>query len=432
MKLKIMVSLFLATLNLTCLREVDLVQTDANGVAIQLPHLWKSSLSDGTLGYGLRHGFIYNGGILCVGMRKSTKTQYAQNGEQYLVFKDVNTGQNLWSWDDRIEQQSYFNITKGIAFYEGRMLFYDQKYQYCIDTQTGRTVWKVRRDIEYNPTMSQLGPLFFATAIDEARTGKGLFASSILKGNINSGSIQYISTPTYSREFVSKNSAWVGDVTNVVPVIRDVDTLLIIPHTEMGPEAKFTVNRCFLSLYNLSQHKWMYERAELSRAELGGTTSIMPIVISNRIYVTVLPSVHCFDLMTGKRIWDTLLEQRLTGFSDLIMADNKLLANSLLARLHCLDPQTGAVLWSQKSSAVGSDLYYQDGVVYYIASKNLLAVEVATGKLLWDLPSPDAREEKRSDSWFGGFVTGVPGKNGQKGKIYATTNLNLYCFDAAR
>lgn len=200
----------------------------------------------------------------------------------------------------------------------------------------------------------------------------------------------------------------------------------------MGPEAKFTVNRCFLSLYNLSQHKWMYERAELSRAELGGTTSIMPIVISNRIYVTVLPSVHCFDLMTGKRIWDTLLEQRLTGFSDLIMADNKLLANSLLARLHCLDPQTGAVLWSQKSSAVGSDLYYQDGVVYYIASKNLLAVEVATGKLLWDLPSPDAREEKRSDSWFGGFVTGVPGKNGQKGKIYATTNLNLYCFDAAR
>jgi outer membrane protein assembly factor BamB len=119
-------------------------------------------------------------------------------------------------------------------------------------------------------------------------------------------------------------------------------------------------------------------------------------------------------------------------FSDLIVAEGKLLANGQDAKLYCLDPQTGNILWTQRSSGIGSSLHYQDGVVYYIASQNLLATEVATGKLLWNLPCPDAYTEKRADSWFSGFVTGLPARSGRKGRVFASTNLNVYCFEAAK
>jgi hypothetical protein len=70
--------------------------------------------------------------------------------------------------------------------------------------------------------------------------------------------------------------------------------------------------------------------------------------------------------------------------------------------------------------------------VYYIASQDLLATRVSDGKLLWKLLCPDYYTEKRGDSWFMGFVTGLPGKNGKKGRIFASTNLNVYCFEAAQ
>jgi outer membrane protein assembly factor BamB len=97
-----------------------------------------------------------------------------------------------------------------------------------------------------------------------------------------------------------------------------------------------------------------------------------------------------------------------------------------------LDTNTGSKLWELQSSAMASDLYHQDGMVYWIRSKNLLAADLATGKNLWDMASLDRKEENRPDSWYGGFVTGIPSKDGKKGKIFATTNLNLYCFEAIR
>lgn len=166
------------------------------------------------------------------------------------------------------------------------------------------------------------------------------------------------------------------------------------------------------------------------KSEAGGGN--YPTIIGERVYYAVNMWVGCYYLMPGQRLWF----QRVTPaslFSDMIVSEGKLLANGQNAKLYALDPQTGRILWTQRSSGISSALHYQDGVAYYyIDTKILLATRVSDGKLLWDLPCPDAYTENRSDSWFRGFVTGLPGKGGKKGRISASTNLNVYCFEAAQ
>ena len=69
-------------------------------------------------------------------------------------------------------------------------------------------------------------------------------------------------------------------------------------------------------------------------------------------------------------------------------------------------------------------------VVYFTARQGLWAVEGNTGKVLWKIESPDIR--KNDNAVFRGFVAVVPGKNGQKGRVYAHTGLNAYCYEAIR
>ena len=68
--------------------------------------------------------------------------------------------------------------------------------------------------------------------------------------------------------------------------------------------------------------------------------------------------------------------------------------------------------------------------VYYVGGMALHAVEVATGKHLWRLKSPDVAVNR--GAFFFGFCAAVLGKNGKKGRIIANTGLNVYCYEAAR
>lgn len=156
-----------------------------------------------------------------------------------------------------------------------------------------------------------------------------------------------------------------------------------------------------------------------------------PNIIGDKVYYAVNMWVGCYELMTGKRLWFLRVTPS-SLFSDMIVAEGKLLANGQNAKLYAIDPETGSVPWVQRSSGFSSALHYQDGVVYYIETKLLIATRVSDGKVLWALECPDAYTENRTDSWITGFVTGVPGKNGRKGRIFVSTNLNVYCFEAAQ
>ena len=415
----------------SCNPEKITSQNDKDGVITSLPYKWKSRISDGVLGYGLYHGYVINNmGVLCLSMRKSTDPKIY--GEFYLELKDINSGKNIWVWDEFYDKTLKRTLNRSIVTFENKMIVHDVLADYCIDTATGKTVWKKQREYGSAAELNSIEGRFFISGLSPESKAQKKVDDSIFEGDFNTGEISEIVKPAYdvSNAQTNQERTYIGSIYRHLSYKSANENMLLVPFDEIGTAGKYNSNRSFFGLYNLNKKEWAYKRAPLSLEEDGSTPSLMPIIKSDKVYLTSLNSVGCFDLTTGNRIWQYRLSQNQMTALDMVLEDNKIVVNGTDGTIYCMNASTGAVLWSSPSSAMSSDLFYQDGIIYGIRGTTLRAMDIQSGKLLWDMPSLDSKVENRSDSWYGGFVTGVKGKESKKGKIYATTNLNLYCFEA--
>jgi outer membrane protein assembly factor BamB len=419
---------------LSCNPEKITTHTNDDGVVTQLPYIWKSSISDGSLSTGLYRGFIVdNRGVLAIARRKSEQSN--NTGEYYLQLKDLETGNNLWIWDD-FNNKTVGSLHRSIGMYKGSMLLHDGSTTYLINTLKGTTIWKTRSpELSLNPYPTFLDDRYFLSGNSLESNKKQRIEPQVFEGNVGTGELKEVVMPKFGDEYAYVNADskyYRGSMLNMGSFNSNGMDYLVIPHTEPGPKDQYNNTRSYFGLFNLTENKWVYERIAIRPVNGGASACLTPIVKDNKLYVTSLTTVGCFELMTGKEIWRRNLTDMFTGFNDFIIVGDKLLLNGDNAILYCLNANTGSQLWTQKASAVTSDLYHQDGIVYYIYTKYLLAVDIQTGKLLWDMPAPDIKGENRQDSWFAGFVTGLPAKDGKKGRIFASTNYNVYCFEAIK
>jgi outer membrane protein assembly factor BamB len=361
-----------------------------------------------------------------------------------LAFKSVIDGRNAWTWDDRFDQKEPDYMSNLYVYAYQNLLFYKNNRRfYCIDQQTGRTVWKKEWDRNFDSqiTTAGLGPHFYFTGTPPQTYAKKHWEESVYQGDMATGQVREIAKLKTFPDSVWHDPSGFDFIARgrmIKPFVRGADTLLLVSYDlpDIRPYYQNTPVSGYLSLYNLSQRRWVYERAPMLSevktgvgSEAGGGN--WPNIVGEKVFFAVNMWVGCYQLMTGQRLWF----RRVTPaslFTDLIVAEGKLLANGQNAKLYALEPGIGTVLWEQRSSGFSSALHYQDGVVYYIATDKLLATRVSDGKLLWVLGSPDDYTENRTDSDFSGFVTGIPGRDGEPGRIFASTNLNVYCFEAAQ
>ncbi|TAH10838.1 MAG: hypothetical protein EAZ14_07265, partial [Runella slithyformis] len=134
---------------------------------------------------------------------------------------------------------------------------------------------------------------------------------------------------------------------------------------------------------------------------------------------------------TGQQIWERGFRGNFL-FSGFLIADGLLVANCEDTYMYGLDPNTGLDLWREKSSGTSTRLVYQDGVVYFSGGGDglLHAVDIQKGKHLWKLQSPDFK--KNSGAYFWGMVAGMPAEGGKKGRIFASTGINVHCYEAVK
>ncbi|WP_171037919.1 outer membrane protein assembly factor BamB family protein [Dyadobacter luticola] len=430
MKLSITFVLMLSGL-LACNPDNITTQTDKDGVVTQQPFLWKSSISDGTLAYGLYHGYVIDGkGVLSIAIQKSADPKVY--GDFYLQLKDVNTGENIWIWDDFYKKQIERTFHGSIVVNEGKLLLHDRYSDYCINYQTGKTVWKSQRGFFSSDGPTNIGNNYFISGIPPTSKDHKKIDDSMFMGDLNSEKITEVIKPSYSDEFTAYNGeeTYIGSIYRHKAFLVGTETMLLIPYDEIGPQVKYNNTRSFFGLYNYSKNTWVYKRAPLSIEEDGSSPSLMPIIDHDKVFLTSFNSVGCFDLLSGKRIWQYRMTSAQMMGLDIIKAGNKLIINGTDGTIYCMDAGNGAMLWSKASTATNSDLYHQDGILYCIRGDNLRAYDLQNGKLLWDMPSLDARVENNRGSIFNGFVTGIPAQNGRKGRIFVSTELNVYCFEA--
>ncbi|GAB2791072.1 hypothetical protein GCM10027275_40010 [Rhabdobacter roseus] len=431
--LKVLLTVLLISyVSLSCQQPDHSLIVNEQGVVTRLPHLWKSSISlDGGFTTTMHARHIYQQRYLLTAQR-TAPLPTADN----LCFKDLETGQNHWVWSDRFQPNEGATIFQYSIYAHQNLLLYNYGPRaYCIDQETGQTRWRKQWPLGISRviTTTGYGPHFYFTGTPAELRQQDRLEEYVYQGDMLTGEIRPLAKlATLPGQVIHDPSGVdlhaIGHHLSVFT--HQSDTLLLVSYSLPDPRPEFAADLSgYLSLYNLSQRHWVYEQKPLVNQDESGVGG-SAVIQGDKVFFQILRWVGCFDLFTGQRRW----MQRVTpaGFiSDLILVEGKLLANGMNATLYCLDPQTGNVLWTQKSSGIASRLHYQDGVVYYIASQDLLAVEVATGKLLWQLQCPDVYTENQPQSWFMGFVTGLPAQGSQKGRIFASTNLNVYCFEAA-
>lgn len=145
---------------------------------------------------------------------------------------------------------------------------------------------------------------------------------------------------------------------------------------------------------------WKQSHPDDSEMEFGGGPRATPVIADGKVYgLGAFGDLHCFDLKTGKTIWQKdLTAEFKTGdvptwgyCSSPVLAGGKLIVNpGGRTAVAAINPADGAVLWKGEgtginySSPIVAKLGGVDQVVYFDAA-SLGGWRLADGKRLWKI-----------------------------------------------
>ena len=404
-----------------CKTEPD-ITLDSGGVAIKLPYLWQVPRSDdGELANSVvADPIIYGNNNVLVGGRLKT---------QRSIISVTSEGKQNWQWQDLLSLKNDPTYKDPIEISFGRFQLYNdllyfpyRTSSYCVNLSSGQTAWKVKNNLGRFDFTGGLSNLYF-TPGNTFREGddERLYIGSMNDSNAE----RYLLTPPYGK-VANPVSNGFGMIRGILPFVSQNDTLISLLYEDQVADWTKPVTTAS-GLYNLSKHTWVYDRAVMNPGSSEGIN--VPILYNQRGYYGAIRDLVCYDIMTGKVIWQRPYTQ---GFYSLIIANGKLYGNNQDRYTYCFDPATGQQIWKEEGSGTSTPLTYLNGVLYFLGGGDgkLHAIDANTGQHLWRVKSPDL--DKNSGAWFYGVCVAVPGKDGNKGRIVATTGLNAYGYEAIR
>jgi len=403
---------------------------DINGVAIKLPYLWKTSISNNTnLSKSvIRTPIIYGENNLLVG---------ANNNDQRAILSlNAKEGSVNWQWNDLLSLLSDPTYLDPITLYvenyfkNGDRLFFNySSSSYCLNLATGQTLWKYKT---LNRSRFSINGGIDNTYFTSGSTYEPIGDDKIYYGSIMSSDEEQLLLAPEFTQVDNPVGTTLGRVTYITPFKNGGDTYLAfgVENAYTDFTTKEGMGATELNLYNITQSKYEYKKVVVNPNRNTRVVAWMTYQAPN-LYFQSANYIHGYDAMTGVERWKTYLGTApLT--SNLLLADNKLFSACEDRFLYCIDTSTGNLLWKEQNTGTCSELSYLNGVLYYSGGGDglLHAVDAETGKHLWKISSPDLKEN--SGAWFYGLCVAVPGKNGSKGVVVATTGLNAYGYEAIR
>jgi outer membrane protein assembly factor BamB len=214
-----------------------------------------------------------------------------------------------------------------------------------------------------------------------------------------------------------------------VPFKQNNEIFVAVKSNDPPPVRGIQGNQ-WLGLYNYTKKEWVYEREKMQNE---GDTAGLIFLGKDKVFTQGLAWVGCHDLMTGSIKWKTQIPGGNIHLSaGLLIANDKVYANSDNGQLACISTTSGRILWQIRSSGSSKPLSYLNGVIYFVGGGDgkLHAVDAETGEYIWKIESPDKAQNK--SAVFSGMCAVVPGVGSEKGKIVVTTGLNAYCYEAIR
>ncbi len=402
----------------SCNREEPAIIKNNEGIITSKAPTWSTSISDNNqYAAGASNSIKYNTTVVIGSI---------ENGKNGLTGINAKNGEKLWNWQDNfpnytLDIYKFYLDNKYLSWEEGRNL-------YCLNLETGKTVWKNRFDLKDSPYFLNVTGFETEFYVNSYWPYDGYPKEAhIYKTSVKNGSL--VEVVVLKSEEPNTNTE-PSDL--VVTKDNNGDKLLFFDSYTYkdNNDGKASIN-----LYNLSKKEWVYKERPwfLNLVPSGGRTKILDGVV----YMTAGSNVVALSLNDGEKVWFKQFEDKTHFvFSGFILVPEKNLiifnAEGSGTTLYALDLTTGQTVWSEPSSGTSSHLQYLNGVVYFVGGGDglLHAVDIDTGKHLWKISSPDLAVN--SNAWFARYCAVFPGEDGKKGKVVVSSGLHAFAYEAER
>jgi outer membrane protein assembly factor BamB len=398
---------------------------DKNGVIVSKNAIFSVQVTDddslATKAF-LKKAVVYQNSLLI-------KTR--KNRENVLRMIDISTGQTKWEWNDWIVK-NVFDRNCYPYVYNNKLTWLSDYENYQINLDNGKTIWKNSFNENLNHWCSGLGDIFLAEHLYNKNSLPEKGGGAVVVMSNLDGKPVWKFKPNYGVEKLAFDEYGWAYTSFGVPFKKNDDTLVLVMFNDAPQTLPYTYSE-FISLYNMTQKKWIYERKKLKEIDTQSGVPHPSFIYDNKVYHGGQGAVTCHDIMTGAKIWESKVNSGFTfSFAGITISNDKVYANSDGGQLFCFNAHSGNTLWEIRSSGSSTVLSYLNGVVYFVGGGDgkLHAVDAETGEYLWKIESPDLSKNK--SAVFSGLCAVVPGVGSEKGKIVVTSGLNAYCYEAIR
>ncbi len=340
---------------------------------------------------------------------------------------DSDTGEILWTWNDWYIDTEHAGFRSHYQF-DDKILWVVGSRHYCVDLITGETVWRQRLDFSATEQMAGMDDNYYFIAQPQDTT-VDMYSLMIYRGNVHTG--EYTPFLNYS-EIAPRSdpdSKILVGVVFVVPTNINGVNHLLITGRDADPNS-VRVNKRHMSLYNLEEETWVYEKMQIGIIE--GNNSGNVEIKDNRVFVAAGRHVESYDLLTGEQIWSTEFGHTFS-FSGITVYGDRVIGNCENQELYIIDADTGRRIHTGEGSGTSSAIKERilNGVVYISGGgpNTLYAIDTNNSNTLWDI---SAKEYEGIDSKWKADIYVIPGEANSPGKVIIASLNNLYCFEAAR
>jgi hypothetical protein len=143
--------------------------------------------------------------------------------------------------------------------------------------------------------------------------------------------------------------------------------------------------------YNLSADTVMWRAEDIDVS--GNASFYTPIVVGNKVVFQCLRSIHCYEITSGKLLWEHLFTDASFGNIPFKYAEGKVFARAT-SRLMAYDLNTGLLLWENPDDygvELAGCMDYYKGRLYFTGidrkdrynNTMLFCLDGSTGELIW-------------------------------------------------
>jgi outer membrane protein assembly factor BamB len=301
-----------------------------------------------------------------------------------LKILDKKTGKSQAEWRDFLDGSGIINDTEGRGLYEnnGIVILPIGSRVHAIDIKNNKTLWKNKASDAAGESITGLGSVIFQS---KYKSINGVNHGYVAKSSTTTGQWEEVFADSIAIDFRNTLQA-------PVPYIdKNGDTLLFVIQSKYRfPPQERNLNN--LICYNLSKRQLKYN-AEITPPADGSSYAIgiQPQIFNDKIVIRAKHKLICFDLNLGKQLWEVQTNEKPQDqWSSFLVADGKVFGYALSATLICYDLNNGNMIWKNSTGTSGSicsAIEYHNGYIYY-STGGLEAVNVLTGKRVWNYSSP--------------------------------------------